>query len=253
MKNSFKEAVYNYLKEQYEISLYCKNIREACINIYDVFSNCILTESKQEVIDITGEIKGVLSDLIRISKEKDDGTVFILTENLFKKHSNENGLVYLGSVLTSFLVGDDSKRFISIIKEKEILEYETGPKTGINMFDCVSEMYQFFFILKIYNFNDNEFYNSKIVENFWKTHPVVVNNSINTFKPNNNNDITLNILKYNPEDKRNISFVFRDLKDRRYFSRFIFSMLSNDINMVERINKYIDRKSKYKFDVISMN
>lgn len=253
MKKSFKEIVYDSLKHQYDISSYCFNIREACINIYNVFSNCLLIESKQEVIDITNDIKKVLDDLKVISEEKDDGTVFILTENLFKKNSNENGLVYLGAVLTSFLVGDDSKRFISIIKEKDILEYETGPKSGVNMFDCVSEMYQFFFTLKIYDYNKNEFIKSDVVETFWKMHTIVIDNSINTFKPNNNNDITLNILKYNPEENSKISFIFRDLKDRRYFSQFIFSLLRGDLNTLEKINSYINRKSKYKFDAISTN
>lgn len=225
------------LQEAYDEALYCYNIRVALFELTDALEECnkCLIESSE---DITKAINYLLPKFKKIASTTDNGTLIIETENLFNT-TPENYLVYLGILLTSFLKDVPEQSYVDIYEHSKDFTYETGVMNRKFLLNCVCDKYKFFFQLK----KGNSY--SLLVKNFWNNNPIINNVSKISFISNNNNDISLII------EKQTEIFIFRNIKEYRKFASFLHELLSNNINLLEAINKHIQDQLNINYDIIS--
>ena len=227
MSSDFRKQFVKTLMESYEINSYYDNIRLALKELVGVFQTDVFVENH----DITNKINYLLPKLEELSEIKDNNTLFIETENLFN-YTNEDALVYLGIVLTSFLKNDPDKTYVDIYSNSKDFTYETGVYEDSDLFDMVKQKFQFFFRLK----RPDSGY-SKNIEEFWLNNTIIYNTAKIMFIPNNNNDISVHINKYAD------IFVFRGLKENVKVSNFIGMLLADNQNLIEAINRHIIKQT----------
>lgn len=225
------------LQEAYDEAIYCHNIRLALSELADALeeNNKYLTESDE---DITKAINYLVPKFRRIASIEDNSALIIETETLFNTTPVDH-LVYLGVVLTSFLKNIPDKTYVDIYTHSKNFTYETGTFDKTKTFDCVCDKYRFFFNLKKHGGD------SSVLKSFWKKKVIIYDTAKISFIPNNNNDITLNIIK------GNTTFMFRGLKENRKVANFIYELLKDNQNLIEAINSHLNKQFGLDMKVIS--